>query len=327
MPAALQTLTHLHTDRLRVAIAPHLGAGIASLEANIDNRWIPILRSTPRAADPERVNDLAAFWMIPWCNRISRGRFPWRNSLIDLGTNWTDPGRDPSAIHAIVHTRPWDVIHTTPESVSCRLAYTPAMRTNGDLAWPWRFTTDIRYTLAEAAALRIDITVTNDDDTAMPLGIGFHPFIPRDPAAHGADVRLHAETRGRMEARWLIPTGRVLDDDLTQTMRIGAPLADAGADHAFDAFTGIARVRWDTLNTTLELQCSDVFRRLHLFTRSPRDEWGADYAEAHPFIAVEPVTQGPDAFNRAAAGTALEGELIPLAPGEHIEAAITLKIA
>lgn len=328
MPTAVTDLIALQTDRLRVAIVPRFGAGIASLEARIHDRWLPLLRSTPDAANPRHFNDLGAFWMIPWCNRITDGRFTWRGRDNDLGTNWTDPDPAPrrSAIHGIANACRWDVADHTPDSLTCRLRWNAGARTPVALTWPWSFTVEVRYTLANDAALRADVTVTNDDATTMPLGLGLHPFIWRDPTGSTGDARLHAQTRGRMEARWLVPTGHVLDDGLTGALREGRPLADAGGDHTFDGFEGVARIDWDTLNVALELRCSDLFRRLHLFTRSPRDEWATDYAERHPFIAVEPVTQGADAFARDERGTALDREVIPLAPDERIRASITFGV-
>ena len=98
--------------------------------------------------------------MAPWCNRIAAEPIEVGGRTIALAANF----RDGSAIHGQVAIGPWQV--EAPGSF--------VVRGGGD-GWPWRY--EVRERVAvEGAVLRIELSVANLDDAAMPAGIGLHPW-------------------------------------------------------------------------------------------------------------------------------------------------------
>src|SRR5262249_25438773 len=46
--------------------------------------------------------------------------------------------------------------------------------------WPWPFVMRLTTSL-NGAAVRVEIEATNRADSAMPMGLGFHPYFPASP--------------------------------------------------------------------------------------------------------------------------------------------------
>lgn len=123
--------------------------------------------------------------LVPWSNRVPDGRLHSGGAVHQLPLNL--PGH---AIHGQGYEAPWQVI------APGRLRF----RGGGD-AFPWRYTAEQRFAIEDGAVVW-DIDVRNDSDTAMPAGLGFHPWFPVT-----ADATITIPAASVYPSREQVPTG------------------------------------------------------------------------------------------------------------------------
>lgn len=101
--------------------------------------------------------------------------------------------------------------------------------------YPFRFTLDVAFTLI-GATLRIDITVTNDDDRDMPASFGFHPAfawpLPGGGAAADHRILFEKDEPGALTA--LAPGGGLSPEPRPSPVK-GRELLLGDADFSRDA--------------------------------------------------------------------------------------------
>ncbi|HEY8168414.1 MAG TPA: hypothetical protein VIF84_06855 [Candidatus Limnocylindrales bacterium] len=217
---------------LEVVVLPRLGARLHRVRAFGQD----ILVGPDHVATYDRDPFMwGGYVMAPWCNRVAAEPIEVGGRTIALAANF----RDGSAIHGQVAIRPWQI--EAPGSF--------VVRGGGD-AWPWRF--EVRERVAvDGAVLRIELSVANLDDAAMPAGIGLHPWFvgplelavpaetvlsPNDdtpatpvPVAGETDLRRLAPPPIGLDGTWMDVAGPVEltwpQLGLQATMRVDAPTA------------------------------------------------------------------------------------------------------
>lgn len=207
------------------------------------------------------------------------------------GDAWTQSGHTGKLLqHGFARNLAWETVGTSESgSAACtlRLGYGNATRE----LWPWNFMLEHRVSL-RGSTLRIDQRVENRSDTAMPFGLGFHPYF-RVPQADKGQARI--ETRARrafdnVSKRYV----EVHGIDLRQR-EVDLHLQDHDSSENALSLPG----------GTVHIRCSDSYRRWVVWTLEGRD-----------FVCLEPWTSPGNALNTG------EG-LIRLAPGgareSHIE--------
>jgi aldose 1-epimerase len=206
--------------------------------------------------------------------------------------------------HHSIHGLGWQAAWR-PIDVSAREATLEFRHAAG--AWPWAFRATQHFALAPTG-LTVALTLRNESDTAMPAGIGWHPYFPRTPRTTiTADVR----------AMWLT------DDDVMPTTLAAprpeadlsrGPLVDAVAlDNCFVGWRRRAVIDWPEANTRLTMTADAPLDFLVVYT--PR---------GRPYFCAEPVSHVTDAFNLAA-GRSDTGTRV-LEPGEMLRAVVTLSV-
>ena len=301
--------------KLLVRICPNLGAGIMSFDLNRGDRTAHLMRPAPPGGGA--FNDLAAYWLAPWCNRIRGGKFTFLKRSIELACNWPDEGAGPTAIHGEVCRAAFDVTHRGEHTLELEHRHRPITG-----AWPWRYHTKIRYAL-RTDSLSTAITITNEDQSAMPVGIGCHPHFLRSlNASEAPDIAVRASVTSMHEAEHLLPTGTLDISTAVDTLSAGQPIGELGVDHCFEGYAGSSKICWPTSSVCVDMRSSPAFSRLHMFTRSPLDANATHFSRPLHFIAVEPVSQAGDAFNRHAQEVALDGECRVLEPGTSLSGSI-----
>ena len=128
-----------------------------------------ILRTTLAGTSDPR--DSAAFPLVPFSGRISDGRFDFAGRTIVLPANMPP---EPHAIHGHGWHAAWDLSKKSESHAVMRLEF-PA----GD--WPWRYAAEQSFSL-KRTGLQVEMTLENLSDTAMPAGLGWHPYFPRGDA-------------------------------------------------------------------------------------------------------------------------------------------------
>jgi aldose 1-epimerase len=250
-----------------IVVAPEFGAGLTG--------WMlgrtPILRrALPQAAVGRNPHTMGCFPLLPYGNRIGRGRFHWRECKYELTPNFGD---HPDTIHGVGWLRAWTVEEAGPHSVTLSLEHRP------DSSWPFAFRAEVCYTLS-GAALIVTIQMTNRHIAAAPGGIGLHPHFPKanHPMLRFTACGAWENGPNSLPSRHAPPCA---DWQHTQPRSV----VESRLDNCFTGWDGTAEFQAGPAG--LRIEASKVFRQLHVFTPSWAD-----------FFCVEPVSHVPDALNR-----------------------------
>lgn len=277
----------------RVAAAPENGGALISASY----KGVDVLRPTPPAAlrsgDPL---EMASFPLLPFSNRIRDGRFSFRSTEVSLPASTQHP---PHALHGYGWSRRWYPEVTNATECIMILEYP------GD-DWPWRFRAEQRIRISESS-LSLSLSVRNEAATAMPLGLGFHPYFPRSP---GCRIQAPVDGRWVSDAERLPVSHEIVSGEMS--LRTPTVLNGLDLDHCFTGWDGDAIIAWPEKGLSLRLTASKLLRFLVLWTPEGTD-----------FFCVEPVSHMIDAFNWC--HTAHDTGTIALEPGRSAEAAMVLE--
>ncbi|MGH7327577.1 MAG: galactose mutarotase, partial [Polyangiaceae bacterium] len=169
--------------------------------------------------------------------------------------------------HGFARNVPWEVAGKDARSVTLRLGSSDEIRRE----YPWNFSAEYTYTLA-TNSLRIGMTFTNESDSPMPFGAGFHPYF----AVAQAD---------KASARVETNATRAFDNVTKKTDALG-PIALTAKEvdlHLID-HTGDCTLR--TKTHAIRLRGSPEFSRWVVWTLAGKD-----------FVCVEPWTCPGNALN------------------------------
>jgi aldose 1-epimerase len=285
--AGMITLTN---ERLRLSIAPELGAGIADFAIKGPTGFFfPLMR---RAAPAEtNASLLGSFFMAPWVNRIRGSRFVFRGKEHQLRPTTADG----LAQHGDVRKRVWRVIEQSAE----RAVLEFDSRSVTDSNWPWTYVCRTTYTLTHEA-MSIELSVTNTDREAFPAGCGHHPYFARRLWRDEDVIELEAAVGGKYPLSGGCASGPAASDPLTQHFAQMKPLPAQSLDAVFASFDGAATLRWPSSGVALRIAASKELSHLLVFAPHGAGDGAVSGANGPlSFIAVEPQSQVNDAFNLA----------------------------
>lgn len=295
-PAALRlpAIASLSAGSLTLDVAPQVGGSIARFAG----RGIEFLR--PASAEALAARDplgMASFPLIPYCNRIRDGRFTFEGREIVLPANYAASRH---AIHGDAWRQPWRVVEHGPSML------TIAFEHEGG-AWPFAYAARQTFELTPEA-LTVRMWVENRGPTAMPLGLGHHPYLPRTP---------ETTITAKVDAIWatdheVMPTTLKRTRE-TEAMATGLRVADAEMDNNFIGWDRVATVRWPERNAALRMVAEAPLDFLVAYTPAHED-----------FFCLEPVGNCTDWPNLTHLGTAQVGGMV-LAPGAATEVRFMLE--
>jgi aldose 1-epimerase len=277
-------MIELHAGAASLTILPEAGGAVARLACAGRDLLVPI----PPGADPNR-GFHGAFIMAPWTNRLSGGRMTVAGAVHHLPI--TNPVED-TAIHGYLRDLPWSVldVHADRLTLECRFDRTP-FRGMARLAvrlFPERLT--------------LSLALTNEAPAPTPMGIGWHPYVPRPP---GTRLRAAARTVFGRDHRNLPTTPRP-----SAGLNGGDAVLD-GLDTHFAGWDGRAEIGWPD-GRRLTLQAAGAWAaNLQVFAPRKRG-----------VMAVEPVSHAPDAANNPAA--ARHGPMDLIKPQQTLTGTLTI---
>lgn len=265
-------LLRLQRGDLALELAPAIGGSIASFyseRAGQRHHWLrPASAAALAAGDP---SGMANFPLLPFCNRIRDGRFRFMERDIALPAN-APPS--PHALHGVGWQLPWTVQSHDASAAVLTLAQ-PAG------AWPWAFAATQRLRLS-ARGLCLTLEVRNLDQTPMPLGLGFHPYLPQRDSAR---LRLSSAAMWDSDSA-LLPT-RLLQPPVLAQLREGVAAAELLLDNNFTGWDRHARIDFAA--------ATDAPARSLLLRASAPLDYVVIYAPpASDFFCVEPVSNCTD---------------------------------
>ena len=277
------------------AVITELGAGLRELThrgANV------IAGYQPDELPPGAAGQL----LVPWPNRIDRGRYSMAGTEYQL--DLSEPANG-NAIHGLTRWLPWAAVRHDADTV---LLHTAVL---GRAGYPFCLEMDAEYQLSDDHGLQVSITARNTGSRPAPYGTGSHPYL-------GAGTATVDEcTLSLPAARWLpadergIPVGEARDVTGTDAdFRAARPIGDVRLDHALTGLArdelGRARARLTSEHRKVELWAGQGYHWLQVFTGDTLDA-----SRRRRALAVEPMTCPPNAF---VSGT----DLIILDPGSSV---------
>ncbi len=266
-------MLELKTGLCVLGVKPERGGAIGSWLRDGVEIFRPV-------SDPNLIaqhNDsVAAYPLIPFSNRVAYGRFTFGGEQFQLDQNFRG---EPHAIHGNAWERAWTVMVQEQARAVLALDHNPPRDPPGQ--WPFSYRAEIEYGLRDDG-LTVQIRVRNTDRRPQPVGLGFHPFLPR-----AGDVELGFSAGSVWQAGAdALPAARlpVEGDWRFSPMRApdGPPL-----DNCYAGWNGTAFLRWPGRGLALTITAQAPFDHLVVFTPPGRD-----------FIAVEPASNMTDAINR-----------------------------
>ena len=217
--------------------------------------------------------------MAPWGGRIRAAPTKVAGRVVNVSANFPDG----TAIHGQVHSTPWDM--TADGELST---------TAGGDGWPWRYGVSSSFAVV-GRSVRIEQTIANLDDGAMPAGIGIHPWYRRP-------VRVQINADLVFDSNLESPAAPKSVDHERWDARGSAGMA-AGLDATWARLGDPAvLLTWPDAGLRAEMRMST--RSAYVVAASPTE------LDA---IAVEPQTHAPQGLRRLINGE--PGALALLDPG------------
>lgn len=275
----------LRAGGLEAALSPAVGGSL--LRLSLDG--VDLMRGAPDDAHDPLV--MASFPLVPYANRIAGGQFAFDGRDYRLPLNFGD---HPHSIHGFGWQTAWTASETAASSA--RLTH----EHGGDPVWPSSYRAEQRIALT-ASELSMSLSITNVGDSAMPAGLGFHPYFLADDA-----TTLHFASNGLwLSTPDMLPDRQAPADTLGDWSQPAIVRGDHLVDNAYTGWDGTATVeRGDGLRLTLTATGAHW---LHVY-RPPGEA----------FVCLEPVSHMPDAINRDGMAT--------LSPGETSHLSMTIAI-
>ena len=251
----------------RLDVVPGWGGRISRLRVAGRDLLLPIQTDE---FDPLAWPKGGAYPLVPYSNRLRNAQLTFAGRTYDLPAH---PAALPHSLHGIAHTLPWRVEQYDENSLTLVCQY------SGE-HWPWPFTARQHFRLEEGGLL-IELQLTNDGASAMPAGLGLHPYFARRP---GMRISVEAGLRWPLDEDYL-PTG--ISHPLPEGLRFDSATTQQEMAHYLSQWSGCLQI--DYPQGSLRMTAGEVLSHFIVFAPG-----GA------PYVCLEPVSHLADGFNREA---------------------------
>lgn len=278
----------LSNNTWSLALIPEWGGRVARMQADGLDIMTPLVAE---AFDPLAWPRGGIYPLMPYSNRVRHA------SLMHAGHVYTlpaHPAAAPHTLHGVAHTLAWAVAAQSADSVTLTCQY------EGE-HWPWPVRFEQRFVL-DGHQLHVRLEVTNLGSSAMPAGLGLHPYFHRHP---GMRIELNVGRAWQIDHEYL-PTGKsepvsepvIIDDDLHRELALYGS-------------------QWDGL---LDVD----YREGHLRMQAghPLTHFVAFAPIGAPYLCLEPVSHLADAFNRPSNEWEEQGTQV-VEPGQTVAASLS----
>jgi len=249
---------------MRLVLDPCAGGSVSRLQ----HRDLDILRPAPDRVGPAfDPLQYAAFPMVPFVGRIHNATFQKGNETVRLHAN------HPPEPHAL-HGHGWQDVWKVEDQAKDRA--TLSYHHNDD-AWPWDYDAKQSFKLG-ADHLNVELSVTNRSESAMPAGLGWHPYFPRKDATLIVPTTQvwcsHAETGANT------PHAIKVTNDLSRARIVERLLLDT----TYSISPQTIELSWPTHGVIMK--SDPVFGHATIFVPPGED-----------FFCAEPISHAPNAIN------------------------------
>ncbi|MBI3453438.1 MAG: aldose 1-epimerase [Rhodospirillales bacterium] len=297
-PPVAEGIVTLRSGRASLAVAPAVGGSIVRYWWEVDGASIDWLRpTTPFDVAAGRSGGMGCFPLVPFSNRIRKGRFAFRGHKIRLPRNQPP---SPHSEHGHGWMAPWSPVAQSRNRLAIEYRH-PAG------AWPFAYRARQTFRLS-SRALVVEIAVVNLSRQPMPVGIGLHPYFPRTP---------RTTLTARIDQMWrtddeIMPVALV-DPPPRLALDRGLRVTGSKLDNAYTGWRKRARISWPERRANLVISAEGPLSFLVVYAPTGKR-----------YFCAEPVSNCTDAFNLATAGRNDTG-MIVLAPGAKVSARVTFR--
>ncbi len=242
----------------------------------------------------------AGTFLAPFPNRVANGRYEFGGDTYFL--DHTDPGL-PNALHGFLYNAPFtvSVLDQKAGQVVLECSF------GGDAGYPFKVFFRNTYQLS-ANELCIRSYVRNESGTAIPFGMGWHPYIATGTPVDKLQLKIPGVKTFEQDDHY-IPIGTIKKN---LKFREYAAISDDFMNDCYE------------LDKPGRTSLYDPDRDIEIFIDQQMGPGGYNYCmyftpPGRDCLAVEPMTAAPDAFNNR------QG-LITLAEGKELELAFSLGI-
>lgn len=237
--------------------------------------------------------------LAPWPNRLTDGRYTFEGRELQLPL--TEPARG-TALHGLSCWDDWKVAEESADAATLVLDM-PASP-----GYPFSVRVTVTYALGDRG-LKITTTALNTGTTALPYGVGYHPWIsPGEGSLDDCTLQIGADTLVTVDDR-LLPTGTV---PVAGHMDYREPRTLAGSD-LDDAFVAPIRdaegLSWARLTrgdgSTVAIWMDGAAKAWQVCTGNHVSPASTQRSG----VAIEPMSCIADAFRTG-------DDLVTLKPGE-----------
>lgn len=209
--------------------------------------------------------------LFPFSNRIDKGEYYFSNKKYQLDANSIYN----NAIHGLVYNKPFILVKEEIElnHIAATIAYREVKKNNG---FPFLYSIYITYTLSETT-LSLDITVKNEDATAFPFTIGWHPYFYTSDL-HKSILEFSADKEIIHDEK-MIPI-KISDGKIPNTLTIG--------NQKFDNCYTLKNNFLNFTTPEYSIQLNSSFDKNYVQLYTP---------DLEHHIAIEPITGPSDSFN------------------------------
>jgi aldose 1-epimerase len=290
-----------------VAIIPECGGLVNEIVFHKSGKNYQIINGYNSLEDLSEYDMFKSSKLIPFPNRIKDGKYEFLGESYQLPINF--PAEN-NAIHGFIFDKKFKVTHNevNENEASITLEYIYNGENEG---FPFKFITEMIFTLTAEDGLNCQTVVQNLGDTAMPFGDGWHPYFKFDKQVDDIHLKIPTDIKTLVDEK-MIPTGEILPfNNFTELTKINQIKLDTGFRIAGeDGIVGTELFDPES-NITIKIFQEigeKKYNFLQVYIPPSRDS-----------IAVEPMTCNINAFNN-------KDGLIVLEPGEVFEGNYGVKI-
>ncbi|MBS1596740.1 MAG: aldose 1-epimerase [Bacteroidetes bacterium] len=277
-----------------VSVLPSVGVALHDFTIQSGNGPVNIIDNYNDLAQAKKEMTVSykSAKLSPFVCRIPGGKY----SFADREWEFTNKFFDGSAIHGLIHSKPFAITHeqTDEGSVAVFLQYDYM---KDDPGYPYRYACHVKYILSANNELKIETVITNKTEKTIPIADGWHPYFQLGGNVDEWMLRFNAKAIVEFDDK-LIPTGKLLDYDLFKDL---STIGSKFFDNCFLLNNGTSLPACELFNPQNKLKLSffpdNSYPYLQIYTPPHRKS-----------IAIENLSSAPDSFNNKMG-------LIMLAPG------------
>ena len=258
----------LESGPLSLGLAPQHGGAIAWLKWKGIDLLRPLSAMNNDSIPAVRLS--SGYPLVPYSNRIADGKFTWDGQAFVLAKNFGD---HPHSIHGFGWQRAWKLVEIEEDSAVMQLVHL------ADDDWPWdcKATQSIKIT---QKSVLLTLTLTNLATSAMPAGLGWHPYFLR---SQHMQLQFSAQNLWSMNERSL-PEQMIAVPDFADFNKLKA-IGNPNLDHCYSGWNGKVMIEYPEHKLAVTLTTHDC-NYIVFFTPTDKD-----------FVAIEPVTHLNNAIN------------------------------